>query len=63
MRMARLITVWITLPRTWPVSTDGRYMAIVLNRAMMPSVMSIATEVSVLVAPLAMLISRMPGVT
>ena len=40
-------TLWITLPRTWPVSTEARAMAIVRNRAMMPSVMSMATEIAV----------------
>ena len=42
--------VWIRLPTTCPVSTETRAMAIVRNRAMMPSVMSIATDTAVLVA-------------
>ena len=34
-------------PRTCPVSTEARAMAMVRNRAMMPSVMSMATEIAV----------------
>ena len=51
------------LPRTWPVSTEAREIAIVRKRAMMPSVMSMATEIAVPWAPLATVISRIPGVT
>ena len=47
MTTARLNRAWITLPSTWPVSTDDRAMAMVRNRAMMPSVMSMATEIAV----------------
>ncbi len=45
--MARLTTAWITLPSTCPVSTETRAMCMVRNRAMMPSVMSMATEIAV----------------
>ena len=38
---------WMTLPITWPVRTETRAMFMVRNRAMMPSVMSIATEIDV----------------
>ena len=38
-------------------------MGIVRNRAMMPSVMSMATEIAVPWAALATVISRIPGVT
>ena len=41
------------LPRTWPVSTDTRVIAIVRKRAMMPSVMSVLTLIAVASAPLA----------
>src|SRR2546423_4114833 len=34
---APLIMVRMRLPRTWPVSTEARVMAMVRNRAMMPS--------------------------
>jgi hypothetical protein len=61
--MARLSMVWIMLPRTWPVRTAGRKMAMVRKRAMMPSVMSMATEMAVPWAPAATAISRIPGVT
>ena len=55
--------VWITLPTTCPVSTEAREIAMVRNRAMMPSVMSIATDIAGPAAPLATVIRRMPGVT
>ena len=55
--------VWITLPTTCPVSTAAREMAMVRNRAMMPSVMSMATEIAVPWVPLATAISRIPGTT
>jgi hypothetical protein len=35
------------LPSACPVSTEGRVMAMVRNRAMMPLVMSMATEIAV----------------
>jgi hypothetical protein len=60
---ARLSMVWSMLPRTWPVRTAGRKMAMVRKRAMMPSVMSMATEIAVPVAPRATAISRIPGRT
>ena len=47
MTTAMLTIVWIMLPRTCPVSTEAREMAMVRNRAMMPSVMSMATEIAV----------------
>ena len=58
-----LSMVWTMLPRTCPVSTEGRKMAMVRKRAMMPSVMSMATEIAVPMAPRATAISRIPGVT
>ena len=63
MTTARLSMVWIMLPRTCPVSTEGRKIAMVLKRATMPSVMSMATEIAVPMAPEATAISRTPGVT
>ena len=63
MTTTRLSAVWIMLPRTWPVSTEGRKMAIVRNRAMMPSVMSMATEIAVPWATLAMAMMMIPGTT
>ena len=63
MTTTRLSMVWIMLPRTWPVSTEGRKIAMVRNRAMMPSVMSMATEIAVPWAAPATVIRRMPGVT
>src|SRR5690242_15010736 len=60
---ARLTAVWMTLPHTWPVSTAARAMAMVRNRAMMPSAMSEATDTAVAVAVPAMVSSRMPGTT
>ena len=55
--------VWITLPTTCPVRTAAREMAMVRNRAMMPSVMSIAIAIAVPCAPPATAINRMPGTT
>ena len=55
--------VWIIAPSTCPVSIDGRKMAIVRNRAMMPSVMSIATPIEVPCATPAIVMSRTPGTT
>ena len=52
-----------TLPTTCPVRTDDRAIAMVRNRAMIPSVMSIATEMAVPWAADAAVISRMPGAT
>ena len=37
----------MTLPMTCPASTDARAIAIVRKRAMIPAVMSIATEIAV----------------
>jgi len=59
---ARLMSVRIRLPRTWPVSTAGRQMRIVLKRAMMPSVMSLATEIAVVFAAPKTVNRSMPGV-
>ena len=39
--------VWITLPSTCPVSSETRAMAMVRNRATMPSVMSMQTDTAV----------------
>jgi hypothetical protein len=63
MSRASPIMVWIALPTTCPVRTDGRTLAMVLNRAMMPLIVAIATDVAVPVPPVAMLSSRMPGRT
>jgi len=60
---ARVSIVWIMLPRTWPVSTEGRKIAMVRKRATIPSVMSMATEIAVPVPPAATAISRIPGTT
>ena len=51
------------LPITWPVSTAARAMAMVRKRSMMPSVMSIATEIAVPSAAEATVTIRMPGTT
>ena len=61
MTIAIAIMVWITLPMTWPVRTETRAMSMVLNRAMMPVVMSIETEIAVPCAAPATVIMRMPG--
>ena len=53
MTSATLISVWIMAPSTWPVSTETRAIAMVRNRAMMPSVMSMLTAIAVAVAPVA----------
>ena len=55
--------VWITLPTTWPVSTEAREIAMVRKRAMMPSVMSMATEIAVPCAAAATVSRRIPGTT
>ena len=60
---AMLSIVWITLPTTCPVSTDTRAMAMVRKRAMMPSVISIATEIAVPVTWVEMAIRMIAGVT
>ena len=51
----------MSAPNTCPASTDGRQIAIVLKRAMMPSVMSIATEIAVIWAAPTTVNSRIPG--
>jgi hypothetical protein len=61
--MATTIIVWITAPTTCPVSTETRAIAMVRKRAMMPSVMSIATAMAVPCATEAAPMSRIPGVT
>ena len=61
--MAMASPVWMTLPTTWPLRTETRAIAIVRNRAMMPSFMSIATEIAVPWAAPATVISRIPGIT
>jgi hypothetical protein len=48
---------------TWPVRTEGRKIAMVRKRAMMPSVMSMATEIAVPWATPATAMRRIPGVT
>ncbi len=54
---------WMTLPTTWPVRTEAREIRMVRKRAMMPSVMSVATMTAVPVAAVATAMSRMPGTT
>ncbi len=56
-----LIIVRIVLPATWPVSTDAREIAMVRNRAMMPSAMSVQTFTAVPSAAKPAVITRMPG--
>jgi hypothetical protein len=56
------IIVCTTAPTTWPVRTDARAIDMVRNRAMMPSVMSMATVIAVPWAALAIASTRMPGV-
>jgi hypothetical protein len=51
MSRASPIMVWITLPTTRPVRTDGGKNAMVLNRAMMSLVVASATDVAVPGAP------------
>ena len=63
MTRASASIVWMTLPMTWPVRTDERATAIVRKRAMMPPVMSIATEIAVPWAAPATVIRRIPGTT
>lgn len=55
------ITVWIRLPMTWPASTAGRKIAMVRNRVMIPSFMSVVTPIAVFWPMPATVISRMPG--
>ena len=52
-----------TLPTTCPTITDGRWIAIVRKRAMMPSVMSLETDTAVPTTVLPMVISSKPGTT
>ncbi len=61
--VARLNAAWITLPSTCPVSTETRAMCMVRNRAMMPSVMSIATEIEVPWTVEVMVIRMIAGTT
>ena len=49
---------WMVLPSTCPASTAAREIAIVRNRAVMPSVMSIATVVAAPPAVPAIVISQ-----
>ena len=51
----------IVLPATWPVSTDAREIAMVRNRAMMPSPASVLTFTAVASAAKPAVITRMPG--
>lgn len=51
----------MTLPTTCPTSTEGRWIAIVRKRAMMPSLMSLATETAVPIVVEPMVISSRPG--
>ena len=63
MTTAIATSVWIRLPTTWPVRTETRAIAIVRKRAMMPSVMSMATEIATAWAAPATASTRIPGVT
>ena len=54
---------WMVLPSTCPASTAAREIAIVRNRAVMPSVMSIETVVAMPPAVPAIVTARMPGIT
>ena len=56
-------TDWMTLPSTWPVSTEARAIAMVRNRAKIPAVLSMATEMAVPWAAAAAAISMIAGVT
>ena len=53
--------VWIRLPRTWPVSTEAREMAMVRKRAMMPSFMSMQTDIAVPTRPRPTVIRMIAG--
>ncbi len=55
--------VWMTLPMTCPARTETRAIAIVRKRAMIPAVMSMATEIAVPCAAPATVMSRIPGTT
>ena len=61
--IARLAAVWVMALTTWPVRMEGRKIAMVRKRAMMPSVMSMATEIAVPWATPATAMRRIPGVT
>jgi hypothetical protein len=63
MTIARLIADWIMLLRTCPVSTEGRKIAIVRNRAMIPSDISSATVMAVPCTTPAMAMRMIPGTT
>ncbi len=62
MTRTALIIVRIVLPATCPVSTEAREIAIVRNRGMMPSFMSVQTFTAVASAANPAVITRMPGV-
>ncbi|CAM5532594.1 hypothetical protein STANM309S_06787 [Streptomyces tanashiensis] len=51
----------MTLPMTWPVMTEPRWMAMVRKRAMMPSVMSVETETAVPIVVEPIVIRSRPG--
>ena len=61
-RSTTLAIDWITLPNTCPVSSEVREIAIVRNRAMMPSVRSVQTLIAVCAGPMARVMMTMPGV-
>ena len=63
MTRAMVNSTWIWVPSTCPVSTEEREMAMVRNRAMMPVVMSIATEIAVACTTQAMDSTMTPGTT
>ncbi len=56
-----LATDCSTLPATRPSSTEPRWIAMVRNRATMPSFMSVAIDTAVPTTVEPMVISRMPG--
>nr|BFE75698.1 hypothetical protein GCM10020092_089990 [Actinoplanes digitatis] len=61
--ITRPSAAWIMLPSTCPVSTETRAMCMVRNRAMMPSVMSMAIEIEVPWTVDITVISRIVGTT
>ncbi len=56
-----LITDCSTLPTTWPVRTEPRWMGMVRKRAMMPSLMSLETETAVPIVVDPMVMRSRPG--
>lgn len=59
----RITATWMTLAKTWPVRIEPRETDIVRKRLTMPSVMSVQTEMAVVIAPDVTAIRMMPGTT